>query len=92
MLGACTILLHPKRMLPESIATILWPFALKCSEDRLNNLVHLADGRTPFQTITSLDSGKIEATNFHMFGCLCYVLDYHLQSGNSMIPKWEPRA
>jgi hypothetical protein len=79
-------------MLPEYILTILWQFALKCSEDRLNNLVHHADGRTPFRTITSLDSGKIEATNFHTFGCPCYVLDHHLQSGNSMIPKWEPRA
>jgi hypothetical protein len=92
MLGACTIVLHAKRMLPEYISTILWPFTLKCSEDRLNNLVHHADGRTPFQTITSLDSGKTEATNFHTFGCPCYVLDLRLQSGNSMIPKWEPRA
>jgi hypothetical protein len=58
----------------------------------LNNLVHCADGRTPFQTITSLDLRKNEATNFHMFGCLCYVLDHHLQSGNSMIPKWKPHA
>jgi hypothetical protein len=58
-------------MLPEYISTILWPFTLKCSEDRLNNLVHCADGRTPFQTITSLDSGKIEATNFYTFGCPC---------------------
>jgi hypothetical protein len=79
-------------MLPEYILTILWPFALKCSEDRLNNLVHCADGWTPFQTITSLDLGKIEATNFHTFGCPYYVLDHRLQSGNSMIPKWEPRA
>ncbi len=39
-LGAQTLLLHAKRMLPEYISTILWPFALKCAEDRLNNLVH----------------------------------------------------
>ncbi len=38
-LGACTLLLHAKRMLPEYISTILWPFALKCAKDRLNNLV-----------------------------------------------------
>ncbi len=39
-LGAQTLLLHAKRMLPEYILTILWPFSLKCGEDRLNNLVH----------------------------------------------------
>jgi hypothetical protein len=43
-LGARTLLLHAKRKLPEYISTILWPFALKCTEDRLNNLVHQADG------------------------------------------------
>jgi hypothetical protein len=39
-LGAWTLLLHAKRMLPEYILAILWPFALKCAKDRLNNLVY----------------------------------------------------
>jgi hypothetical protein len=43
-LVAHTLLLHAKRMLPEYISTIMWPFALKCAEDRLNNPVHHADG------------------------------------------------
>ncbi len=43
-LGAQTLLLHAKRMLPEYISTILWPFALKCAKDRLNNLIHQEDG------------------------------------------------
>jgi hypothetical protein len=55
MLVACTLLLHAKRMLPEYISMIMWPFALKCAENRLNNLVHCADGRTPYQTIAGLD-------------------------------------
>jgi hypothetical protein len=38
-LGARTLLLHAKRMLPEHISTILWPFALICAEDRLNHLL-----------------------------------------------------
>ena len=37
-LGARTLLLHTKRMLPEYISTILWPFALKCAGDRLTIL------------------------------------------------------
>ncbi len=39
------MLLHAKRMLPEYISTILWPFALKCAEDRMNNLVAAAQSR-----------------------------------------------
>jgi hypothetical protein len=57
-LRAETLLLHAKRMPPEYISTILWPFALKCAEDRLNNLVHPADGHTPYKTIANLDSSK----------------------------------
>ncbi len=75
-------------MLPEYISTIHWPFALKCAKDRLNNLVHQADGQIPYETIANLDSSKIKVSNFHTFD----VLDQHLQSGASMIPKWEPRA
>ena len=79
-------------MLPEYISTILWPFALKCAEDRLNNLVHWADGRTPYEAIASLDPSKIKVSNFHTFGSPCYILDQRLQSGASMIPKWESQA
>ena len=50
-LGGRTLLLHAKRMLPEYVTTILWPFAIKCYEDRMNNLIHRADGRTPYETL-----------------------------------------
>ena len=43
-LGSRTLLHHAKNMFPEYISTILWPFAVKCYKDRLNNLVHRADG------------------------------------------------
>jgi hypothetical protein len=42
-LGGQTLLLHAKHMFPNYISTILWPFAVKCYKDRLNNLVHCAD-------------------------------------------------
>jgi hypothetical protein len=79
-------------MRPEYISTVLWLFALKCAEVRLNNLVHQADGRTPYQTIASLEASKIKLSDFHTFGSPCYVLDAHLQSGLKAIPKWEPWA
>jgi hypothetical protein len=65
MLDAWTILLHAKQMLPEYISTILWPFALKCTEDWTNNLVHRAYGRTPYQALTGLDPIKLDVWNFH---------------------------
>jgi hypothetical protein len=43
-LGAQTLLLHAKQMFPEYISTVLWPFAVRCYEDRMNHLVHCADG------------------------------------------------
>jgi hypothetical protein len=79
-------------MLPEYISTILWPFALKCCEDCLNNLIHRADDRTPYETLAGLESSKLIMSNFHTFGCPCYVLDHWLQSGNREVPKWEPCA
>ena len=91
-LGGRTLLLHAKRMFPEYISTILWPFAVKCCEDRHNNLVHRADGCTPYETLASLDAAPINTSNFHTFGCPCYVLDHRLQSGTGKIPKWEPRV
>jgi hypothetical protein len=91
-LGGRTLLLHAKRMFPEYISTILWPFAVKCYEDRMNHLVHRADGRTSFETLASLDSSPLKVSDFHTFGCPCYVLDHRLQSGLGQIPKWEPRS
>jgi len=81
-LGGRTLLLHAKRMLPEYVSTILWPFALKCCKDRLNNLVHRADDQTPYEMLAGLESFKMVMSNFHTFGCPCYVLDHQLQSGN----------
>jgi hypothetical protein len=72
--------------------TVLWPFALKCAEDRLNNLVHGADGRMPYQTIAILEALKIKLSDFNIFGSPCYVLDAGLWSGLEPIPKSEPRA
>jgi hypothetical protein len=79
-------------MLPEYISTILWPFVVKCYKDRINNLVHQADGCTLFKALAGLDPTLINASNFHTFGCPCYVSDHCLQSGRGKIPKWEPCA
>jgi hypothetical protein len=79
-------------MFPEYISTIQWPFVVKCYKDRINNLVHQADGCTPFEALAGLDPTSVNASNFHTFGCPCYVLDHRLQLGSGKIPKWEPCA
>jgi hypothetical protein len=63
MLSAQTLLLHAKRMLPEYISTILWPFALKCCEDCFTNLVDHADDQMPYETLAGLESLKIIMSN-----------------------------
>jgi hypothetical protein len=79
-------------MFPKYNSTILWHFAIKCYEDRLNNLIHCADGCTPYETLASLDAALMNLSNFHAFGCPCYILDHQLQSGTGKIPKWETWA
>ena len=91
-LGGRTLLLHAKRMLPEYISTILWPFAIKCYAERMNHLTWKSDGRTPFEALASLDPSPLDVKSFHTFGSPCYVLDNRLQSGLSMVPKWDRRA
>ncbi len=73
-------------MLQEYITTILRHSALKCYEDRMNNLGYCANGWTPYQAILGLDAAPIDIKSFHTFGCPCYVLDHQLQSSNLMIP------
>ena len=91
-LGGRTLLLHAKRMLPEYISTMLWPFAIKCFEDRMNHLTCNKDGKTPYHLLAGLDTTELDVKSFHTFGCPCYVLDNRLQSGLTILPKWEPRA
>jgi hypothetical protein len=79
-------------MFPDYISTILWQFAVKCYKDRMNHLVHQADGRTLLELLASLDSAPIKMLNFHTFGCPCYVLDHRLQSGTGKNLKWEHQA
>jgi hypothetical protein len=71
----------------------LWPFALKYAILLSNTLSMDENGNTPLSKFTStpVDSTNLDLQNFHTFGCPCYVLDHHLQSGSIGPPKWDPR-
>ena len=71
---------------------MLWPVAITCFEDRMNNFVYRGDGRTSYQALAGLKASPLNIKSFYMFGCPCYVLDNHLQSVQSMIPMCDLRA
>ena len=58
----------------------------------MNHLSWRAGGRTPVETLAGLDTSDIKMEFFHTFGSPCYVLDCRLQSGQGMIPEWDPRS
>ncbi|MEY3108605.1 MAG: hypothetical protein RL730_956, partial [Actinomycetota bacterium] len=91
-LGARTLLLHAIRFWPEYITTMLWSFAVKCTEDRLNNLTINQQGSTPEMSFSGVQAIHVQANNYHPFGCPCYVLDSRAQVDSKNLPKWEPRA
>ena len=71
---------------------MIWPFAIKCYEDQMNNLTCHANGRTPFKALTGLESSPLRIKDFRTFGCSCYALNHWLQSGQSMVLKWDSWA
>ena len=87
-----TLLLHAMRYWPEYISQILWPFAVKCAEDRINNLQVDLNGMTAEMRFSDSPTSKIDLRNYHTFGCPCYILDSRVQSNPKGLPKWEPRA
>ena len=87
-----TLLVHAQRYWPEYITTMLWPFALKAAQDRLNQLNMNLDGKTPDMKFSGVAAHHIKLKDFHVFGCPCYVLDSRLQTNSKGVPKWEPRA
>ncbi|KAL7466425.1 hypothetical protein ACHAXS_006718, partial [Conticribra weissflogii] len=92
MLISRTLLLHAQRHWPEYISTMLWPLALKASQDRLNQLNIDSDGCTPDMKFCDVAAATLWLKDFHTWGCPCYVLDSRLQSHPKAVPKWEPRS
>ena len=71
---------------------MLWPFALKAAQDRLNQPNVGLDGKIPDMKFFGIASMSLRLRDFHTFGCPCYVLNSRLQTNPKGVPKWEPRA
>jgi len=71
---------------------MLWPYALKAAQDRINQLNIDLNGKTPDMKFSGVASTNLRMRDFHTWGCPCYVLDSRLQTDPKGVPKWEPRA
>ncbi len=87
-----TLLLHAIRYWPEYITIMLWPFAAKCAQERLNNLHVNLDGESPDMLFSNAKAVNVQLRHHHTFGCPVYILDSRLQSNPKGVPKWEPRS
>ena len=74
-----TLLVHAQYHWPEFITTMLWPFALKTAQDRINQLNIDLEGKTPDMKFSNVEGRSMKLKDFHTFGCPCYVLDSRLQ-------------
>ena len=71
---------------------MVWPFALKAAQDRLNQLNVNLDGTTLDMRFSGVAAKNLILRDFHTFVCPCYVLDSRLQKNPKGIPKWDPQA
>ena len=86
------LLVHAQNYWPEYISTMLWPFALKAPQDRLNQLNVNLDSTTPDMRSSGVAANNLRLRDFHTFVCPCYVLNSCLQTNPKGVPKWYPRA
>ena len=67
-----TLLVHSQCYWPEYITTMLWPFALKAAQGRINQLNMNLDEKTPDTRFSGVAAHHIQLKDFHTFGCPCY--------------------
>ena len=84
-----TSLLHAKRRWPQVITTILWPYALKSSCEKYNQLHLDENGASPESKFASVDHAPV-LSHRHPWGCPVFILNKEAQDGKS--PKWQPRS
>ena len=87
-----TMLLHSIRYWPEFITIMLWPFATKCTQDRMNNLHVDLNLETQDIKFSSTKAVNVQLKHYHVFGCPVYILDSILKTNPKGVPKWEPRS
>ena len=70
---------------------MLWPFATKLEQDRMNNLNVDLNIETPDMRLSNTKAVNVQLKHYHTFGCLVYILDSRLQANPKGVPEWEPQ-
>ena len=83
---------HAIRYCPEFITIMLWPFATKCTQDRMDNLHMDLNLETPDMRFSNTKAVNVQLKHYHAFCCPVYILDSILQTNQKGVPKWEPRS
>ena len=71
---------------------MLWPFATKCAQDRMNNLHVDINLETPDMKFSNTKAVNFQLKHYNTIGCPVYILDLRLQRNLKGVPKWEPRS
>ena len=83
------LLMHAMRNWPEMISNVLWPYAWKEVERRMNLYGFNKHGEHPENTFGNLKYTS-NLKDQHTWGCPVFVLS--AKARELKIPKWDPRA
>ena len=89
--GSKNIFLHAKRRWSKVINSSLLPYSMLATVKTHNELSLSEDGEFPLERFTGIKD-EITCSDWHTWGCPCFMLAEENQSGLTGTPKWEPRA
>ena len=89
---ARTALIHANKRWPEAIAAYLWPYAVRYSNDCINNTPNMQDPkrRTPVQLFSG-SAVEINSKHWKPFGAPVYVLNEAPRDGRPF-HKWKAKS
>jgi len=87
---ATTLLLHAQIRWPDAINTYLWPYAIRCANERRNTCPTKTSALSPLNKLCQ-SNRKPSYRHQHRFGCPVYVLNKDNQDGKKA-RKWIDRT
>ena len=77
------------RYWPKYITIMMWPFAAKYAQERMNNLHVNIGGKSPDMLFSDTKAVNVQLKHYHTFGCPVYSLDSRLQTNPKGVPEWK---
>ena len=88
---ARTMTLHSAIHWPEHADPSLWPMAVEYAIMLHNHIPHPSTGISPHDLFTRTRWLQTKLHDFHVWGCLVYVLNKKIADGHKL-PRWKPRS